>query len=186
VHLTFAHRGRLGPWRGHPCRPAAAGSSLASGIVPVRTTAGHIAAAAPRDPVRLISMCPARTSSRPTGVLERSPRPRNYPGSCFHREPKRPKATYARSANLRRVVWGRVGSGVDLKRAHNPKVAGSNPAPATMNDEGLADAGAANPFRLPRLHPEIGSASAWLRNVTPRVTRSPDPPAAEATAGSSG
>ena len=26
-------------------------------------------------------------------------------------------------------------------------------APATMNDEGLADAAAANPFRLPRLHP---------------------------------
>src|SRR5688572_27418904 len=25
-----------------------------------------------------------------------------------------------------------------------------------MNDEGLADAGAANPFRLPRLHPGIG------------------------------
>jgi hypothetical protein len=50
----------------------------------------------------------------------------------------------------------RVGSGVDLERAHNPKVAGSNPAPATMNDEGLADAAAANPFRLPRLHPGIG------------------------------
>jgi len=26
-----------------------------------------------------------------------------------------------------------------------------------MNDEGLADAAAANPFRLPRLHPGIGS-----------------------------
>jgi len=39
--------------------------------------------------------------------------------------------------------------------AHNPKVAGSNPAPATMNDEGLADAAAANPFRLPRLHPGV-------------------------------
>jgi hypothetical protein len=42
---------------------------------------------------------------------------------------------------------------------HNPKVAGSNPAPATMDDEGLADAAVANPFRLPRLHPGIGSAS---------------------------
>src|SRR6266508_4488909 len=31
-------------------------------------------------------------------------------------------------------------------RAHSPKVAGSNPAPATTNDEGLADATAANPF----------------------------------------
>jgi hypothetical protein len=39
--------------------------------------------------------------------------------------------------------------------AHNPKVVGSNPAPATMNDEGLADVEAANPFRLPRLHPGI-------------------------------
>jgi hypothetical protein len=28
--------------------------------------------------------------------------------------------------------------------------------PATMNDEGLADAKAASPFRLPRLHPGIG------------------------------
>src|SRR5438309_8785302 len=41
---------------------------------------------------------------------------------------------------------------------HNPKVAGSNSAPATMNDEGLPDATAANPFRLPRLHPGIDSA----------------------------
>src|SRR5713101_555337 len=40
--------------------------------------------------------------------------------------------------------------------AHNPKVAGSNPAPATMKNEGLADAAAASPFRLPRLHPGIG------------------------------
>jgi hypothetical protein len=28
-----------------------------------------------------------------------------------------------------------------------------------MNDEGLADAAAANPFRLPRLHPGIGRAA---------------------------
>src|SRR5207245_6551280 len=42
---------------------------------------------------------------------------------------------------------------------HNPKVAGSNPAPATTHDEGLADASAANPFRLPRLHPESASPS---------------------------
>jgi hypothetical protein len=53
-------------------------------------------------------------------------------------------------------LW-RLGSGVDLERAHNPKVAGSNPAPATIDDEGLADAAAANPFRLPRLYP--GSCS---------------------------
>jgi hypothetical protein len=47
----------------------------------------------------------------------------------------------------------------------SPKVAGSNPAPATMNDEGLADARAANPFRLPRPHPGIGSAA--LSGVVP-------------------
>src|SRR6185312_13789342 len=41
-----------------------------------------------------------------------------------------------------------------------PKVAGSNPAPATIENEGLADAIAASPFRLPRLHPGIGSARA--------------------------
>ena len=45
-----------------------------------------------------------------------------------------------------------------MKRAHNPKVAGSNRAPATMNDKGLADAKAANPFALPRLHPGSGSS----------------------------
>ena len=32
-------------------------------------------------------------------------------------------------------------------------------APATMNDEGLADAEAASPFRLPRLHPGIENRS---------------------------
>src|SRR3989441_11851105 len=42
---------------------------------------------------------------------------------------------------------------------HNPKVAGSNPAPATIDDEGLADVAAANPFRLPRNHPGIWSTS---------------------------
>ncbi len=49
------------------------------------------------------------------------------------------------------VTWGQA-------LAHNPKVAGSNPAPATIGDEGLADGAAANPFRLPRLHPGIGLA----------------------------
>jgi hypothetical protein len=58
----------------------------------------------------------------------------------------------------RRCLW-RFGSGVDLKSAHNPKVAGSNPAPATMHDEGLADVETANPFALPRLHPGIGPSA---------------------------
>ena len=40
--------------------------------------------------------------------------------------------------------------------AQNAKVAGSNPAPATIDDEGLADVAAANPFRLPRNHTGTG------------------------------
>ena len=36
----------------------------------------------------------------------------------------------------------------------------ANPAPATIDDEGLADVHAANPFRLPRLHPGIGFGGA--------------------------
>src|SRR6266850_8021838 len=62
-----------------------------------------------------------------------------------------------RRAFMLSILLWRFGSSLDLERAHNPKVAGSNPAPATMNDEGLADATAANPFRLPRLHPGIGA-----------------------------
>ena len=45
-------------------------------------------------------------------------------------------------------------------------------APATMNDEGRADAAAANPFRLPRLYPGIGSpgpmSQAWSPWRPPR------------------
>jgi len=52
-----------------------------------------------------------------------------------------------------------------LKRAHNPKVAGSNPAPATIDDEGLADVETASPFRLPRLHPGIGECATVLRST---------------------
>ena len=63
-------------------------------------------------------------------------------------------------------MW-RLGSSLDLKRAHNPKVAGSNPAPATIENEGLADVEAANRFRLPRLHPGIGWA--WPLAIRPII-----------------
>ena len=66
-----------------------------------------------------------------------------------------------------------------LSWANNPKVAGSNAAPATMKNEGLADAAAASPFRLPRLHP--GSCFAGLapaRDAAARIDqdarRAPD------------
>ena len=50
-------------------------------------------------------------------------------------------------------------------------------APATMNDEGLADVQAANPFRLPRLHPGLVRASASMREQMPgRVPRIPFAP----------
>src|SRR5207248_1148636 len=42
---------------------------------------------------------------------------------------------------------------VDAMRAVDGKL--TEQPPATMKDEGLADAKAANPFRLPRLHPGI-------------------------------
>src|SRR6266849_4004202 len=45
-----------------------------------------------------------------------------------------------------------------LEPTHDPKAVGSNPAPATIDDERLADAGAADPLALPRLHPGIGFA----------------------------
>jgi hypothetical protein len=67
-------------------------------------------------------------------------------------------------------LW-RLGSRLDLKRAHNPKVAGSNPAPATIRFEGLADVEAASPFRLPRLHPGIGNGPARRRFGTHRSLR---------------
>jgi len=52
-------------------------------------------------------------------------------------------------------LW-RVGSRLHLKRAHNPKVVGSNPTPATMNDEGLADAAAPlTPFVYPDFTQEL-------------------------------
>src|SRR5690349_20392801 len=38
---------------------------------------------------------------------------------------------------------------------------------ATVNDEGLADVEAANPFRLPRLHPAHGSTAILLSTATP-------------------
>jgi hypothetical protein len=61
-------------------------------------------------------------------------------------------------------------------RSHNPKVAGSNPAPATTNDDGLADAKAASPFCLPDFTQESGSSSGDLKH--------PPSPALEASASS--
>jgi hypothetical protein len=44
----------------------------------------------------------------------------------------------------------------DLERAHNPKVTGSNPAPATSNDEGLKRTQASlNPFVYPGFTQEL-------------------------------
>ena len=68
--------------------------------------------------------------------------------SCSQRKPKKPKARQKKRQLTRRCLW-RAGSNLDLKRAHNPKVAGSNPAPATMNDEGLADVEPLTPLLYP-------------------------------------
>ena len=55
---------------------------------------------------------------------------------------------------------------------HNAKVVGSNSTPATMDDEGLADAGAANPFVYPDFTLELvpassGSPGHGMPNVAP-------------------
>ena len=63
----------------------------------------------------------------------------NYAGSRSQREPKRPKGDAVRSADFRGVVCGALAPVGDLKRAHNPKVAGSNPAPATRANRALED-----------------------------------------------
>ena len=77
----------------------------------------------------------------------------------------------------RRCLW-RVGSSLDLKRAHNPKGAGSNPGPATTKNEGLADAAAANPFVYPERLPLLPDMSALLRSsrAARRVLRMCDVP----------
>jgi hypothetical protein len=63
------------------------------------------------------------------------------------------------------IVRCKLATSFTSPRSHNPKVAGSNPAPATIENEGLADAEAASPFRLPRLHPGIGSDGVLLRRA---------------------
>src|SRR3989442_15737061 len=82
---------------------------------------------------------------------------------CSHNTPK--QGGTRRRTTHHQTTWNRLLPNAFPARSegyrswpscnHNPKVAGSNPAPATMNDEGLADAKAANPFRLPRLHPGV-------------------------------
>jgi hypothetical protein len=51
-------------------------------------------------------------------------------------------------------------SGRKIEQAISLEVAAG---PATMNGEGLADAGAASPFRLPRFHPGSGLSVRWRR-----------------------
>jgi hypothetical protein len=98
--------------------------------------------------------------------------PRLHPGITQEVAPsesqRAPNPTTQERLFTRRCLW-RLGSRLGLKRAHNPKVAGSNPAPATMNDEGLADVEAASPFRYPDFTQELVPrncpaqvASMWL------------------------
>jgi hypothetical protein len=69
-----------------------------------------------------------------------------------------------------RVTTRSTGTPSDSTRTRNssgaePVAVGTLRAPATVDDEGLADAAAANPFRSPRLHPGIDSA--WGLAVSP-------------------
>ena len=65
-----------------------------------------------------------------------------------------PKAGATVSGTVWVVMWveGTSGASNVFTLSADGKQVGSQ----TTNDEGLADAGAASPFRLPRLHPGIG------------------------------
>lgn len=53
------------------------------------------------------------------GEVRHRTSPRNYPGSCSQREPKRPKGDCRKALIYEALLW-RVGSRLDLERAHNP------------------------------------------------------------------
>ena len=85
-----------------------------------------------------------------------------------------------------RVWLGDVGPGGVLRWAHNPKVAGSNPAPATMNDEGLADAAPLTPFVYPDFTRELVCRRAGdIASLTsgPAAARQPDGTQVKGTGG---
>src|SRR5437870_10302733 len=102
---------------------------------------------------------------------------------CSHNTPK--QGGMRRRTTHHQTTWNRLLPNAFPARSegyrtwpcctHNPKVAGSNPAPATIDDEGLADAAAASPFRLPRLYPGIGSPASLVRwaPVLPVADRQP-------------
>src|SRR5438552_9638391 len=83
---------------------------------------------------------------------------------CSHNTPK--QGGTRRRTTHHQTTWNRLLPNAFPARSegyrtwqcctHNPKVAGSNPAPATIDNEGLADASPLTPFALPRLHPGIG------------------------------
>ena len=98
---------------------------------------------------------PARRQSE-----KRGPNTERHCPSLVRERPRTSSEAGRRLGVVLPVVSRGSSGGIGCRRnpdsPHNPKVAGSNPAPATMNGEGLADVEAASPFRLPRLHPGIG------------------------------
>ena len=116
-------------------------------------------------------------------LLERTT-PRLHPGITQEVAPnatqRRPNTTTRKREFTRRCLW-RLGSSLDLQRAHNPKVAGSNPAPATNGTDGLA-AAIANPScclllfcsrspACPRRRPPSFSAGVARRLLRTRADR---------------
>ena len=78
----------------------------------------------------LIAACTSEQDGFSTWAVLQTSR-RNYPGSCSQRAPKSPKSHWREKRQFTtRCLW-RVGSGAQSGMAHNSKVVGSNPTPAT-------------------------------------------------------
>jgi hypothetical protein len=89
----------------------------------------------------------------PWGPVASGPPGRRHPGDA--RTPAGVSAPRRWLGRQVRVLGLNLEAEADRSMVRLQVVAG----PATIDDEGLADARAANPFRLPRLHPGIGSVS---------------------------
>jgi len=94
----------------HSCLHAADGSSILIGfcVAGTKNSAGILDDDVRADDVGFVApgsvpWATCRRCERGSRLLART-LPRNYPGSCSQREPKKPKASYIKSANRRAVV----------------------------------------------------------------------------------
>src|SRR5437016_1049433 len=119
-----------------------------------RCTFQHPARRSPLAPQGIAKSGTSRRRTSPSFLLSTASKPKRIKravcaGIVREHLPKDDDHYRKARSEMRGFLWllsAGVGCSRGLAWAHNPKVAGSNPAPATMNDEGLADAAAANPL----------------------------------------